>query len=196
MGVEERTQTVGAILREKREQAHMTLQQVAKRTKVSVHYLEIMEEDRFAELPPGTYALAYIRNYAKFLGLDADALLKQVREDQLPKKKLKAERYKAEILEETLSIVPSPSLTVFTLICTVVIVVLYAFYHKVQQDDVASEQTPIWRKIGPSVALIARSPTQWGDASLSSAQVIFPEFKSLYGRGMQDNPDIITVLDK
>lgn len=120
--------SVGEELRLAREARALTIEQVAKLTKVRAHYLKQMEAGQFADLPPGTYALSYIRSYAKFLGLNPAQVITRVTEEELPKNKLRAERHVAGMLEETLSVVPTPSLTIFTALCALVFVVGYGLY--------------------------------------------------------------------
>jgi len=45
-------------------------------TRIRRIFLEALEEERFDELPPDVYARGFLRNYARFLGLDPDPLLK------------------------------------------------------------------------------------------------------------------------
>ncbi|KKQ08609.1 MAG: Transcriptional regulator, XRE family [Candidatus Daviesbacteria bacterium GW2011_GWB1_36_5] len=66
--------TVGQILKETREAKFYTLEEVEKATKIRVELLEALEEDNFSKLPPETFIQGFIKNYGKFLGLDANKL--------------------------------------------------------------------------------------------------------------------------
>src|SRR5579864_800950 len=68
------TDTVGAELRAARENRDLSLEQVEKQTRIRVHYLAALELDEYAELPSAVQARGFLRNYARFLGLDADSL--------------------------------------------------------------------------------------------------------------------------
>jgi cytoskeleton protein RodZ len=65
-------QTVGARLREAREQRGLSLRQIASRTRISVISLEALERDDLTRLPGGIFTRAFIRAYAKEVGLDPD----------------------------------------------------------------------------------------------------------------------------
>ena len=73
--------TVGQILKETREAKFYTLEEVEKATKIRVELLEALEEDNFSKLPPETFIQGFIKNYGKFLGLDANKLLAVFRRD-------------------------------------------------------------------------------------------------------------------
>src|SRR5579864_7978814 len=68
------TDTVGAELRAARENRDLSLAQVEKQTRIRIHYLAALEADEYAELPSAVQARGFLRNYARFLGLDADNL--------------------------------------------------------------------------------------------------------------------------
>src|SRR6266498_3884435 len=63
---------VGEFLRRERELRHISLDDVAERTKISRRYLEAIEESRYDRLPGETFVRGFIRSYAKFVGLDPD----------------------------------------------------------------------------------------------------------------------------
>src|SRR5919109_3458956 len=63
---------VGELLRRERELRHISLDDVAERTKINRRYLEAIEESRYDRLPGETFVRGFIRSYAKAVGLDAD----------------------------------------------------------------------------------------------------------------------------
>lgn len=67
--------TVGQILKETREAKFYTLEEVEKATKIQKKMLEYLESDDYTKLPPATFVQGFIKNYAKFLNLDAQKLL-------------------------------------------------------------------------------------------------------------------------
>lgn len=67
--------TVGTILRETRAEKNISLEQVAKETKIRFKYLEALEKDSYELLPSGTSARGFIKNYADFLGLSPRPIL-------------------------------------------------------------------------------------------------------------------------
>jgi cytoskeletal protein RodZ len=70
------SQSAGAVLRCCRENAHLSLEDVAEATKIGKNYLRALEADRYEELPSPVYLKGFLRIYATYLGLDPEALLK------------------------------------------------------------------------------------------------------------------------
>jgi Helix-turn-helix domain len=60
----------GAELRRIRESRGIALREVAASTKIGLRFLEYIEEDRFALLPPAVYLRGFLQEYARVLGLD------------------------------------------------------------------------------------------------------------------------------
>ncbi len=65
----------GEKLRHEREIRGIGLREIAEATKISLRFLKALEEDRMDVLPGGLFPRAFVKQYASFLGLDADALL-------------------------------------------------------------------------------------------------------------------------
>ena len=63
-------ETVGSTLREARKSKGLGLNDLEEITKIRVRYLEALEEDDYEKLPGHTYAIGFIRTYARALGLD------------------------------------------------------------------------------------------------------------------------------
>lgn len=64
----------GPAIKALREQRGMSLHAVANQTKVSVRYLELIEEENFAKLPARTYTRGFLMLFAKALGCDPERL--------------------------------------------------------------------------------------------------------------------------
>jgi cytoskeletal protein RodZ len=62
----------GEQLRREREMRGVSLREIADGTKISVRFLQALEEDRTDVLPGGLFPRAFVRQYALFLGLDPD----------------------------------------------------------------------------------------------------------------------------
>lgn len=65
----------GALLARAREARGLSLQDVADATRISVRYLEAIEADRFTDLPSATFVKGYVRELARLLGLDPEAVV-------------------------------------------------------------------------------------------------------------------------
>ena len=68
---------VGDILRREREKQGLTIADIEKGTSIRRLYIEHIERGNIAELPGLVYAKGFVRNYAKFLHLDAEELVQQ-----------------------------------------------------------------------------------------------------------------------
>lgn len=60
---------VGKLLEEERLKNHLTLEDVAKATKIRISYLTAIEQGDYRKLPSSAYITGFIKNYVDFLGL-------------------------------------------------------------------------------------------------------------------------------
>jgi len=72
--------TPGGQLRSAREQAKLTVTAVAGELKLTVAYVEALEDDHFEGLPAEPFVLGYLRAYARLLELDAQQLVESYHE--------------------------------------------------------------------------------------------------------------------
>lgn len=70
--------TPGAILRRAREARGQSIADVVQVIRFSAHQIEALERDDYASLPGATSVRGLVRNYARFLKLDAAPLLTQL----------------------------------------------------------------------------------------------------------------------
>ena len=68
--------SIGALLRRARELRRLTIAQASEFTRVRSHYLQALESDDLSAMPSTAQARGFLRNYAEFLGLEIDELLK------------------------------------------------------------------------------------------------------------------------
>jgi cytoskeletal protein RodZ len=62
----------GDRLRRERELRGVSLREIAEGTKISARFLQALEEDRLDVLPGGLFPRSFVRQYAQFIGLDAE----------------------------------------------------------------------------------------------------------------------------
>jgi cytoskeleton protein RodZ len=74
----------GTWLRRQREAREISLREVAERTKISLRYLEAMENDRFEALPAPVFAKGFLREYARYVGLSPDDVVNHYLSVQQP----------------------------------------------------------------------------------------------------------------
>ena len=67
--------TAGMILMQAREAAGLTIDDVAMQLKLAPRQVVAIERDDFANLPGRTFIRGFVRNYARLLKLDTDAVL-------------------------------------------------------------------------------------------------------------------------
>jgi hypothetical protein len=71
---------IGTALRAERERRHVSLDAVARGTLVRFDFLELIDQERFDELPSGAYAKGFLRSYATYLGLDPKPYIRSYEE--------------------------------------------------------------------------------------------------------------------
>lgn len=69
---------IGALLKQRREQRGVSLEDAAQHTRIRKTHLESLESNQFSDLPGQVYVTGFIRVYANYLGLDSDPLLAQL----------------------------------------------------------------------------------------------------------------------
>lgn len=65
----------GNWLRREREAREVSLAEIADVTKISKTYLQALEDERFDVLPATVFAKGFLREYAKYVGLDPDEVV-------------------------------------------------------------------------------------------------------------------------
>jgi cytoskeleton protein RodZ len=65
----------GAWLRRQREVREISLREISEASKISIRYLEALEQNRFEVLPAPVFARGFLREYACYVGLDADEVI-------------------------------------------------------------------------------------------------------------------------
>ncbi len=76
--------TLGSYLREEREARGLDLRDAAQQTRISVNYLKAIENDDFSRLPGEVFVRGFLKNYAKFLQLPEQEVLRRYQELKAP----------------------------------------------------------------------------------------------------------------
>src|SRR5476651_2755020 len=74
-------ETVGYDLRAARLRRGDEIASVSRALKIRKDHLEALENDRLEDLPGKTYAIGFIRSYARHLGLDAAHYVERYKQD-------------------------------------------------------------------------------------------------------------------
>jgi len=70
---------IGEVLKRTRSRQKVDIPTLERETKIRAKYLRALENEEWDVLPAPAYAKAFLRTYARFLGLDADALVDEYR---------------------------------------------------------------------------------------------------------------------
>lgn len=73
--------SVGTRLRAAREEQGLSRGEIAERTKIAERHLESIEDGRLSDLPGRTYAIGFVRSYARALGLDDKSFVDAARDE-------------------------------------------------------------------------------------------------------------------
>lgn len=70
-------ESVGYYLRRTREVREIELEDIAKKTKISIRFLKAIEEGKWDLLPGDVFAKGFIRTYAQYLGLNPEEMVEK-----------------------------------------------------------------------------------------------------------------------
>lgn len=77
--VELNLHSTGALLRQAREQKNMSLEEIAKKTRIPQRHLASLESGDFEALPGRTYAIGFAKSFARTVGLSDASIGNQLR---------------------------------------------------------------------------------------------------------------------
>ena len=81
MGEDQRTGlSIGSALRRAREKRGLSLEEAEQATKIRARYLDALERQDYGILPASIYVHGFLKTYATFLGLDGEALSRELKE--------------------------------------------------------------------------------------------------------------------
>lgn len=77
---------IGRFLEQARKERGLSLEEVEQATKIRKRYLAGLESEDYAILPDAVYAQGFLKTYANFLGLDGEALSRQLKSRRKPRR--------------------------------------------------------------------------------------------------------------
>jgi cytoskeleton protein RodZ len=95
---------LGQILRQARENKGLSLDEAYSETRINARYLEALENGDYSALPSATHTRGFLRNYARFLGLDPNPLLERYSQSQANQPQVESRQ---ELAEETTKLLPT-----------------------------------------------------------------------------------------
>ena len=96
---------VGYTLRQERERQNLSIIDIEEGTSIRALYIEAIENGEYDKLPGAIYTKGFIKNYAKFLEMDVDAVVKEFATDLA---ELSAEKEAAEVATAAQEVAPVP----------------------------------------------------------------------------------------
>lgn len=75
---------IGDLLRRERERQNLSVKDIEKATSIRALYIDAIEKGDYKTLPGEVYAKGFVRNYATYLKLDANAAVKSFNEELHP----------------------------------------------------------------------------------------------------------------
>lgn len=75
--MDEQKKQIGELFKIKRQEMNLSLKEVENATSIRMIYLKAIEEGNFDKLLSQVYILGFVKQYASFLGLDGENIIKQ-----------------------------------------------------------------------------------------------------------------------
>ncbi len=142
--------TLGQELKKKREEKGITLHQIAANTLIGVRFLEALEADDYSILPGGVFNRAFVRKFAKQVGLE-EAVALRLYEERLQAQGGEEDR-KFEMGVENWDTPPtSGNGLLISLVALVVLSVgawlAYTYFYSPRSQSVASDDAPVANQV-------------------------------------------------
>ena len=130
------TLTLGEKLKKLRSERRISLGEVSKHTRIQVKYLEYMEEGRYEKLPVDVYVRGFLKNYADFLAIDANILLRLYDKEREIKRNLEKgrgseEKYPMPVPFKVSSFALTPKVIVISVIAAVTFAGFFYLYKEI-----------------------------------------------------------------
>lgn len=161
----------GAWLRRQREVREISLRDIADRTKISLRYLEAMEDDRFDLLPAPIFAKGFLREYARYVGLSPDEVVNHWLSVQQPEE---LEETKHEIRRRDKGRRRSWTWGLFLLLAgalLLAVVAAFSYFAEKRREDPAVRQAPPPMAAPPAASIPAETPAPPPEAPKAPLEV-------------------------
>ncbi|MBO8167707.1 MAG: helix-turn-helix domain-containing protein [Thermoanaerobacteraceae bacterium] len=137
---------IGELLTRIRKKKDLTLRDVEQATKIRIKYLQALENEDYDEIPGEVYVIGFLRTYCRFLGLDADVVVREYKE-QTRAQQLAETETKAEETAETTGSHRGKAVPISKIVVPLVAILILAFlgimivnHGILQPDTVSTEQ--------------------------------------------------------
>lgn len=75
------SETIGSIFKTARLNRNEKLDAISEHLKIRKVFLEAIENEQFEQLPGGVYTVGFIKSYARYLSLDHDLIVEQLKDE-------------------------------------------------------------------------------------------------------------------
>jgi transcriptional regulator with XRE-family HTH domain len=117
--------SLGQDLKRERELRGISLKEISSTTKISLRFLQALEEDRLDILPGNFFIKAILRSYAKFIGLEEDYVLNKYYEASL---ELEQSQESKQIKIKTRPILTKNIKKLIYYVALIIILLLFLFF--------------------------------------------------------------------
>ncbi len=121
-------ENLGEYLQKKREEQHISIEELVARTRIPLRFVQAIEADQFDLLPNQVTAKGFLRNYAECVGVDpavvAENFLEKKRSDKLYPHSENQEQILSYVQVEKLARIPFPRRIVWSVVGAVVLLLV------------------------------------------------------------------------
>ncbi|NLJ48050.1 MAG: hypothetical protein GX428_00450 [Candidatus Atribacteria bacterium] len=122
---EEKILGIGNLLKRKREELGLSLEDIEQQTFINKRYLKAIEEEQWENLPGYSHALGYVKNYGRVLHLDQETLKSSFQQSypDFPKKEISPQRKYRELTPDKANLFKK--ILLFLIIAAAILTSLY-----------------------------------------------------------------------
>lgn len=171
----------GEILKKRREELGRDLRDISNILKINCDYLRHIEDDAFDKLPEPVYVKGYIREYAEFLNIDAEDVLKAYTE-QVPAPAAENEAVLEEALRGRKTRARTLAISFLLVLFAVIILFLVSPFSPLKED---TSSPPLKR--GDEMSKSVAEPA--GETQLPETTTLPPSSNSESGRTPQSTTE-------
>jgi cytoskeletal protein RodZ len=138
--------TIGDLLKEKRKERKLTIEQIAEFTKIRVEYLKALEETDYSVFTSEVYVKGFLKNYTKFLGINSEHALALYRRENIVKVPKNDTSFFGKFKDRTTRLVITPNriiATISAILLIILVIYLSTYIGKVLRKPELKLTTPI-----------------------------------------------------
>ena len=126
----------GDILRQAREERGLSVEMVAEELMIRQFYLEALENGAYADLPERVYAIGFVNNYVRYLGLESQPMLDQFKREAYGARQTGNYQVNLTMPEPVVhSIVPGRSAIASALVVLTVLIAGIVFFTRTENSE-------------------------------------------------------------